>query len=137
MAKKSSTTDTVVRRFEQMLPVRLVSDELRERGEMLAHSRQLAEQHALDAADIKTRLKKQAEKLEMEITRLATIIREKQEPRPVTVEVRLTKRTGQVEEVRLDTGEVVATRRMRDDETQVDMLEMPYDAVPRPGELEV
>lgn len=136
MAKKAVTADNVVRRLSMMLPVRLTPDELLERGSALAHQRQVSVDHEMHAADIKKRLKERTEEISMETGRLAAIIRTKQEPREVTVEVRLAKRKGWVDEVRLDTGEVIHTRQMTGDESQTDMLEMPFDAVPAPGELE-
>lgn len=124
MPRKSA--DTVIRRFVCMLPVRLSSEELRERGSMLAHQHDLADKHEVEASETKKRLKFRAETIEAEASRLAEIIRAKQEPREVEVEVRLTKKAGEVEEVRIDTGEIIITRKMLDSEAQTDLLDAPH-----------
>jgi hypothetical protein len=136
MPKKQQQQDITIKRFDMYLPVRLSPDELRERGEALAHHRGLAERHNAQAAEVKAELKKRAESIESEISRLAAVIRGKAEARPVVVEVRLTKKPGWVEEVRIDTGEVIASRHGTPEELQTDMLDVPFDAIPMPGELE-
>jgi hypothetical protein len=135
MPKKSA--DSVVRRFNTMLPCRLTEDELRERGSALAHAREAHERFEGEAAEARKKLKEQAELLDGDVSRLARIVRDRSEHREVTVEVRLTAKAGMVDEVRTDTGEVIANRKIADREAQADMLDAPaaYAAL-RPQEHE-
>lgn len=126
--RKSS--DTVVRRYSKYLPVRLSDDELRDRGSSLAHLHKSMDELELKAAEVNAQFKDQRKIFASEAKRLSEIVRAKQEPREVAVEVRMTKKAGVVEEVRLDTGEVVLSRKMDSEEAQVDLLDIPAGASP-------
>jgi hypothetical protein len=121
---KKKSVDIVVRRFNTMLPCRLTDDETRERGSSLAHSREASEKHALHSAEVRKGLKEHEGILDGEVSRLARIVRERSEHREVTVEVRMTSKAGMVDEVRVDTGEVIATRKIADREAQAEMLDV-------------
>lgn len=121
MPRKSTNpgTDAVVlRRLVQVLPVQLQPDELRERGSSLARTREAAEVHEAQAKLARDELKARENELDAEMGRLARIIRDGCEYREVPVEVRLALKAGYVDEVRVDTGEVLSTRRAHDTESQ-------------------
>lgn len=122
---RNKSVDTVVRQFTTYLPCRLTDDELREKGQELAHSRETSEKFEAEAAEARKSLKDREALLDGEVSRLARIVRERSEQRPICVEVRLAKKAGMVDEVRVDTGEVIATRKMADREMQTEMLEVP------------
>lgn len=107
----------VIRSHVEVLPVRLSPDELRDRGEKLAGLEgQYIEHKAETKAQSKTR-KEEEGRLELSIYQLASHIREKCEPREIEVEVRIAGK-GQVAEVRLDTGEIIRERPLREEEKQ-------------------
>ena len=94
----------VIRSHVESLPVRLSPDELRDRGERLAA---LEGQYVTHKADTKAKARTRKEeegRLELDIYCLATVIREKAEPRPVEVEVRMAGKASVVE-MRTDTGD--------------------------------
>jgi len=96
----------------QNLPVRLTTDELLMRSDELAkkiHERDAAEREMKSAQGA---AKRKIDVLELEIGRLAEVVRDRQEDRPVEVTevknwLRLTMDT-----VRIDTGELVGSRSM-------------------------
>jgi hypothetical protein len=122
---RTKTVDNVVRQFTTYLPCRLTDDELRDKGSELAHARETSEKHEAASAEVRKELKDRESMLEGEVSRLARIVRDRQEQRPVCVEVRLAKKAGMVDEVRIDTGEIIATRKIADREAQADMLDVP------------
>ena len=122
---RNKSVDNVVRQFTTYLPCRLTEDEQRERGQQLAHQRKLVEDFAVEAGDVKKRLKEHETNLDGELSRLARVVRDRSEPRQVLVHVRLSKKAGYVDVVRTDTGEVIQTRKMASEEAQTEMLDMP------------
>lgn len=96
----------------QSLPVRLTTDELLMRSDELAkkiHERDSAEREMKSAQGA---AKRKIDVLELEIGRLAEVVRDRQEDRPV--EVRELKNWARLtmDTVRLDTGEIVGSRSM-------------------------
>lgn len=114
-----------LRRYTAHLACELTDHQVQERGTQLAHTQQLAEQHAVEAKEVRSKLKDREDELSALLSGLARVVRERKEQRPVEVEVRPGRVPGMVEEVRLDTGDVIGTRRMTDDERQGDLLSVP------------
>lgn len=106
------------RMFERTLPVRLTQEELIERGWLLGEQRR--EQRSIEAEkksandDFKIRLETCGE----ESDRLARIVRDKAEPRPVQCYEKRDYKRGVVEVWRTDTGELVDSRVMSEHERQ-------------------
>lgn len=115
--------DNLVRQFTTYLPCRLTDEELTERGQELAHARKASEDFSAEAATKRKELKERETELDGEVSRLARVVRDRSEQRPVLVEVRMTKKAGMVDEIRTDTGEVIHNRKMADNEAQTEMLE--------------
>ena len=135
MAKRN---DEVLRRITKLLPVALTDGELRDRGSALALTREKLETQRIESSVAKKQLKEAEEKLELETSRLAHIVRDRCEAREVPVEVRVGKRAGYIDEVRTDTGEVLHSRKMHPDEAQGDFLDADFQHVFRedPAEAE-
>jgi len=109
------------REIERVLPVRLTTGELEERGKMLAES--CDRYTAIEAEKSKT-AKELGEKLKEcrgEMVRLATIVCCKHEQRPVMCRWSYDYQRGQKTLIRRDTGEVVETATITAAELQVVM----------------
>ncbi len=101
---------TITWKEERFLQVPLTSDEVRSRGEQLADAvcersvileRQKAE---------KERMRDELEAIDGRIRRLAAVVSDGVEERSVPVEVRVNLVLGLLEEIRIDTGEIVKSR---------------------------
>lgn len=124
MAKQ--TYDVVETKVRE-LPVRLSTDEVLARGQRMAQLKQDLEELKLETKTLAKERKQQAEELEQEISSLARAIREKEEKRPVDVEVRFVG-NGRILEVRTDTGETLIERAADDEEAQQPLLPVKGDA---------
>jgi hypothetical protein len=102
----------------KMLRVPLTDEEVRQRGELLAKACQDLEELKGAQKEEKELMKIALQRAEGDISRLVTQVRDRAETRHVQVEMRINIGLGIVEEVRLDTGEVVRTR----DATQDDKM---------------
>ncbi len=96
----------------QNLPVRLTTDELLMRSDELAKTIRERDEAERNMKSAQATAKRKIDTLELDITRLAEIVRDRQENRPVEVTevknwLRLTMDT-----VRVDTGEIVGSRSM-------------------------
>ncbi len=121
MPRKSAD---VIRRFNRMLPCSLTEPEKLVRGNQLAHDQETLESHLLDAKEQRAELRKKKSELELKVHSGAEVLRLGKEDREVPCVLRHGK--GElVEEVRTDTGEVIATRRMDADEAQNPLFEDP------------
>ena len=94
------------------LPVRLTTDELLMRSDELAKKIRERDEAERAMKSAQATAKRKIDVLELEITRLAEVVRDRQEDRPVEVTevknwLRLTMDT-----VRIDTGELVGSRSM-------------------------
>ena len=106
----------IIWRDARSVMVRLSEEEVRARGELLASSvkkhESVVEAHAVE--------KKAMSELEKacarDIARLAEIVNERREERIIDVELRVNLKTGMVDVVRLDTGEVIEQRVMEEKE---------------------
>lgn len=110
------------KRWTESLPVTLTNAELLERGESLAlmdSTRAEKETERKRAAD---GFKHELEDIAAEQSRLAMIVRDKREARPVYVtEIRDFKK-GSVDIVREDTAEAIRTRVMTEHERQMELI---------------
>ena len=104
------------------LPCRLTDAELLKHGEALAIERdernKLVHEAKSTAADFKARI----EKRDAEVDRLALIVRDKAESRPVVCELRRDLELGVMETWRTDTGELVATRVLEPHERNLELF---------------
>ncbi len=104
------------------LPVTLTQHELLERGEALALGRVARNETALAAKAKAGEYKQQLEALDEEVDRLAAIVRDKAEPRPVVCELRPDLDRGVMETRRTDTGELVSTRVLEAHERNLELF---------------
>lgn len=104
------------------LPVKLTQHELLERGEALALGRVARNETALAAKAKAGEYKQQLEALDEEVDRLAGIVRDKAEPRPVVCELHLNLDQGTMETRRTDTGELVSARVLLDHERNLELF---------------
>ena len=114
MGKKPATRP----RETRLLVCDLTEDEISERAKQLAVSKGEMEQHQLHAKEIKADLKKKGEQLRAQISQLARACREGKEEREIVCELLYDEDELTVDVVRVDTGQVVSSRPMTDDERQ-------------------
>lgn len=118
--------------FTRTLPVELTQAELLDRGEALALGRGSRNEWESDRKETAARYRERLDLLDAEIDRLAGIVREKAEPRPVECRSVRDIERGVVEVVRTDTGEIVESRVMTEMERQTRMFDP--DEVPEPSQ---
>lgn len=96
----------------QSLPVRLTTDELLLRSDELAQKIRERDDAERAMKSAQATAKRKIDTLELDITRLAEVVRDRQEDRPV--EVREIKNWDRLtmDTIRLDTGEIVGSRSM-------------------------
>lgn len=111
------------RTFARTLPVTLTRDELLERGEALALMRGKRNGIAYDQKASNADFKEKLEDADTEIDRLAGIVRSKSEPRPVDCTARRDMQRYVIDTIRLDTGEVIETRTMTEQERQLKVFD--------------
>lgn len=108
-----------VTRFEvQLLPVKLTTDELLERGQQLAQVEQSLSDHERHADSVKKDLTAKRTSLQAERSRLSRIVTDKAEQRDVRVTVTVDYDERELTQMRNDTGEVVYRRGLRAEELQ-------------------
>lgn len=122
--------------FTRTLPVRLTERELLDRGESLALERFARNHCDAQRKAAAAGFKEQLEVFEAEIDRLAGIVREKAEPRPVACRNVRDMNRGVIEVVRTDTGEIVESRVMTEMERQTRMFDPENDEPESIEELE-
>ena len=104
-----------------ILPVKLQDKEIKERGETLAELlRSIGEKEA-DKAMAAKEASNEIKKLEAEVGVVADAIRTGQEDREVEIERRPDYDRNVVEIVRVDTGEVVVTEELKDEDRQTNL----------------
>lgn len=94
----------------RFLQVPLTSDEIRERGEQLANLIKERDELEVEQKATRDRMKSAMDSVEGRIHRIARVVNERVEERSVQVELRCNLALGLVEEVRIDTGEIVTSR---------------------------
>jgi hypothetical protein len=102
----------------ERLPCQLTQDELLDRGQKLAQVGADLATHRAHADQVKKELRARESQLEADRAFLENVVRSKQEPRDVEIAAYLGERPGHVDDVRLDTGEVVRSRPAREGELQ-------------------
>lgn len=104
------TDGTLTWKETRFLSVPLTPAEIQQRGEQLANL--VKERNELDTTQSaeKKRMKEAMEGLDGQIASTAAIVNSRVETRSVQVEMRCNLTLGMVEEVRIDTGEVVTSR---------------------------
>lgn len=107
--------------WNEDLPVALTRDELFERGERLALQDQLLADAEAARKQSALEHKGKINDIKSERSRLALIVRERAESRPVPVTKVEHFARGVTDIVRTDTGEVVRSKAMTDDERQSDL----------------
>lgn len=101
------------------LPVKLREDELLERGHSLASVIQDITSEEARQVDVKAQMKARLSELEARRSQLAIVVSRREEQRDVTCDVFHDYDRVVVETVRRDTGEVVYSRAMTEDERQL------------------
>ena len=110
------TSSSITWKETRFLKVPLSPDEVRARGEQLANIlKSIDDTEATQKAE-KERMKDAMNALTGQCHRLASIVRDGVEERAVEVEMRVDLGLRLVEEIRLDTGEVVSTRGVTEDD---------------------
>lgn len=100
------------------LPVRLTSDELLDRGTRLSAVIQDFNAEENRQIDMKTQMKARLTELDAKKTQLAIVIGRREEDRDVSCDVFADYERLVIDTVRQDTGEVVNTRKMTEEERQ-------------------
>jgi len=108
----------IIRTETRSLPVKLHEDELRDRGDKLAAVIQDLNAEEDRQVDVKAQMKARLSELDAKKTQLAIVISRREEYRDVPVDVFADYAKQIVEAVRRDTGEVLTTRRMTEEERQ-------------------
>lgn len=103
-------TMKVLRRETRMLAIQLDADQVRERGNELAHTIQEIEMEDTRQTALKSQMKATMTGLEARQTKLASVVVNRVEYQDVEVEVQFSESGGVVQEVRTDTGEIIRTR---------------------------
>lgn len=104
------------------LPVKLTDREKLDMGQRLAHLHGELAQHTKHEDDVKASLKATRNSIEAQIGKLATVVRAGEEYRPVDVKVQHDYEKAVYQEIRQDTGDVIAERPLHDHERQVAFL---------------
>jgi hypothetical protein len=111
-----------MRTVTMTLPCRLTDAELLERGEALALGRGERNTRALEAKKVAADFKAAIEEMDAEVDRLAGIVRERAEPRPVICDLRADMERGVMETWRTDTGELVNSRVLEPQERNLELF---------------
>lgn len=113
-----SETLKVLRTEARFLPVKLDQDELRDRGDKLAAVIQDLNAEENRQVDMKAQMKARLSELDAKKTQLAIVISRREEDRDVQVDIFADYGRAVMEVVRRDTGEVLNSRRMTEEERQ-------------------
>jgi hypothetical protein len=110
-----------VERFQRNLRVKLTADELAERAQRAAHLLNDRDQKDEESKAAAKHAKAQIAEVEAELRRVSSEIRDGATYKEVACERRHNFRLGKIEEVRMDTHDVIAERAMTDRERQLDL----------------
>jgi hypothetical protein len=118
---KAGPGERILKKGDELLSCPLATEEFEDRATRLAIVHE-AYKVELDNQDMaKKEMKLALAKLEEERDQLARVVKRRAEDRTVAVELRANDLKGTVYTLRLDTGEVINERPMKDDERQSDM----------------
>lgn len=109
----------------QELPVELTDADVIARATSLAHLEDAERKSTLEFDKHKSAHKAEVERIAEERSRLLRAIRDREEPRPVKIEGWAMFETRLYEERRIDTGEVINTRALLNEELQDDLFDQP------------
>ncbi|KKM78796.1 hypothetical protein LCGC14_1356330 [marine sediment metagenome] len=109
-----------IRNETRKLPVKLTDGEMLEQASELAHTIQEAADETDSQASLKAQMKARLMELDAKQSRLASVVATKTDYRDVEVEIAITD-DGVAQETRKDTGEIISTRPLREDEKQLQM----------------
>jgi len=112
---------TRINKFQQRLPVMLTEKELLGAGDRAAHLAKEAHEAEEARKEADATAKATVKRLQNESEALLATVRDKREYRLVPCERRFDFRLGKVTEIRVDTGEQLSERPMRDDERQTEL----------------
>lgn len=125
MAKKKNGTEDnvkVIRTTTERLPVQLSEEERLQFADRLAHCESELSEFQADSESQKRQLKAREAAILCRRAELAGIVQSRKEPRDVEVQVVANYTKGVQERWRMDTGELIATRRLEDAERQESLL---------------
>jgi hypothetical protein len=108
----------IVKTEVRPLPVKLTQDEQLERAQQLADTESRMREHESHSESVKKDLKAKEQSITSERSRLAGIVKAKQEPRDVRVSIETHEKTREYIERREDTDEVIFRRPLRPEEMQ-------------------
>jgi hypothetical protein len=114
-------TDLKIEPYQQRLPVMLTEQELLGVGDRAAHLSKEAHEAEEARKEADATAKATVKRLQNEADALLATVRDKREYRLVSCERRYEYKTGRVVETRVDTGEQLSERPMRDDERQTEL----------------
>jgi hypothetical protein len=114
-------TDLKIEPYQQRLPVMLTERELLGAGDRAAHLSKEAHEAEEARKEADATAKATVKRLQNEADALLATVRDKREYRLVSCERRFDFRLGKVTEIRVDTGEQLEERPMRDDERQTEL----------------
>lgn len=124
-------TSRIIKRGSELLVCRLTAGEVRERGKALAGVLADIKNESARHDMLKAEMKSAMAALESKRDALQLVVSREEEYRDVMVEHRTNDANLTVERVRMDNGEVVATRPMTEDEKQEKLrLEPHTEAAP-------
>lgn len=109
-----------IRNETRKLPVKLNDQEVLEQSMELAHTIQELADEQDSQAGIKAIMKAKLMELDAKQSRIAAVVSTRTDYRDVEVEIAITD-DGQAQETRKDTGEIIMTRPLREDEKQLPM----------------
>ena len=110
----------IIRNETRKLPVKLNDQEVLEQSMELAHTIQEIADEQDSQASLKTIMKAKLMELDARQSRLAAVVATRTDYRDVEVEVALTD-DAMAQETRKDTGEIMLTRPLREDEKQLQL----------------
>lgn len=119
-AQVTPRASTVLTTANELLPVKLTDDEVRDRGRELAQRVEGRTKEIQDQKAEKDRMKKDLEDIEGDIARLSRVVRSGEEDHFVAVESRL--EGDMVVFVRTDTGEQLRSRQATESERQISLF---------------
>ncbi len=108
---------------EQSLPVKLTEDEHLDRARSLGQQDKVCGDMEADQKEKRSEMRVELDGEKAERTRLAAIVRDGAEPRPVNVTIHGDFKGSLVYTVRNDTGELVSSRAMSRSERQIRLLD--------------
>lgn len=132
MGRKKNGTDStkLIRTTSRRLPVQLDETERLEFADRLAHCEAELSEFNADAESQKKQLKAREAEILARRSTLANIVESRKEPRDVEVQAVANYSKGVMEEWRMDTGELISTRRLDDAERQEELIPPPVPDEP-------